>query len=81
MPYPGPCLRSGFHDILAGMFEELKKDWSVLRQGSPGHRFEERYRYRRYEAPSTPVWRLVKTVLGTILIPVGIALWFLPGPG
>lgn len=63
------------------MFDELKKDWQILKSEAPGRRFEERYRYRRYEAPSPPAWRIAKIVVGALLIPVGIALWFLPGPG
>jgi uncharacterized membrane protein YdbT with pleckstrin-like domain len=40
-----------------------------------------RYEYLRAEAPSTGWKRIAIITLGIILIPVGMALWFLPGPG
>lgn len=63
------------------MFEGMKTEWRILRDNPPGRRFQERYCWRKYESPS-PAWtRLIKIAIGIILIPIGMALWFLPGPG
>lgn len=63
------------------MFDELKKEWRILRENPPGSRFQARHRYRKFESPS-PVWKKILVIaLGFALIPVGMALWFLPGPG
>jgi len=63
------------------MFEGLKKEWLVLRENPPGTRFQARYRYRNFEA-SSPAWKKILVIaLGFALIPIGMALWFLPGPG
>ncbi|HSG27014.1 MAG TPA: PGPGW domain-containing protein [Candidatus Krumholzibacterium sp.] len=63
------------------MFEELKTDWHIIRENQPGERFQARYEYRRYVAPTPRGMRIFKVTLGFVLIPVGMALWVLPGPG
>ena len=65
----------------ARVFDQLKKDWKTLRENRPGNRFQARYRYREYHSPSSGVKRLLKIIIGITLIPVGILLWFVPGPG
>ena len=63
------------------MFDGPKKEWRILRENPPGRRFQARYSYRRFES-SSPTWKKVLIVaLGIALIPIGMALWFLPGPG
>ena len=63
------------------MFEGLKKEWRVLRENPPGMRFQARHRYRKVESPS-PAWKKILVIaLGFALIQIGMALWFLPGPG
>ena len=63
------------------MFDGLKKEWRILRENPPGSRFQARHRYRKFESRS-PAWKKILVIaLGFALIPVGMALWFLPGPG
>ena len=63
------------------MFDQLKKDWKILRENRPGNRFQARYRYRENQSVSSRVKRVVKIIIGIALIPLGILLWFVPGPG
>lgn len=63
------------------MFEQLKKDWRIVRENRPGDRFQARYRYREYQSPSSGLKRVLKIIFGMALIPLGILLWFVPGPG
>jgi len=63
------------------LFEQLKKEWKIIRETPPGRRFQRRYEYRRYSSSSSAGWDLFKFILGIILIPLGMLLWFLPGPG
>ncbi len=63
------------------MFEDLKTDWMVLRDNPPGQRFKARYRYRKHESPPPAGKRMFKIILGASLLPAGVLLWFIPGPG
>jgi hypothetical protein len=63
------------------MFEGLKTEWRILRDNPPGRRFQARYDYRKFDSPSPPWSKFLVAALGVVLIPVGMALWFLPGPG
>lgn len=63
------------------MFDRLRRDWRLLRGSAPGSRFEERYRRRRREPPPAALSRIFRIALGIVLVPVGIFLWFVPGPG
>jgi len=63
------------------LFEQLKKDWKIVRENRPGNRFQARYRYREYQSPSSRLKRVLKMIIGIALIPLGILLWFVPGPG
>lgn len=63
------------------MFEELKTDWRIIRENPPGRRFQARYRYRKIDSPLSPAKRIFKITIGVILLPVGVILWFIPGPG
>jgi uncharacterized membrane protein YdbT with pleckstrin-like domain len=63
------------------MFDQLKKDWEILRENPPGARFQARYKYRKFHSPPSGLRRILKIAAGIILIPLGIVLWFIPGPG
>jgi len=63
------------------MFEELKEDWRIIRANPPGRRFQARFHYRTVDDPPSPLKRSIKLVVGILLIPVGVILWFIPGPG
>ncbi|MBD3425174.1 MAG: hypothetical protein GF417_12125 [Candidatus Latescibacteria bacterium] len=63
------------------LFEQLKKDWSIIRENPPGSRFQARFRYRQSDPSGSALKRVVKTAAGIFLIPLGILLWFIPGPG
>lgn len=63
------------------MFEDLKKDWRILRENPPGRRFQARYRYRTIDAPPSAAGRTARIAIGVALLPVGVFLWFVPGPG
>lgn len=63
------------------MFDEIRKDWSIIRSAPPGRRFEERYRYRSEASPISPAGRVLRIAAGASLVLLGVILWFLPGPG
>ena len=63
------------------MFAELKTDWRIIRENPPGQRFQARYRYRTFDSPTSTVRKTIKVAIGFLLIPIGIFLWFVPGPG
>jgi len=63
------------------VFSELRKDWRVIRNNPPGERFQARYRRRRKDLPVFHPWRIIRVIAGVLLIPLGMVLWFIPGPG
>jgi hypothetical protein len=63
------------------VFEELKTDWRIIRDNPPGQRFQARYWYRKIDSPLPPAKRILKITIGVTLLPVGVILWFIPGPG
>ncbi len=65
----------------ARVFEQLKKDWKIIRENRAGNRFQARYSYREYRAPSSGAIKFLKIIIGITLIPLGVLLWFIPGPG
>ena len=62
------------------MFEDLKGEWSQLRKGRPGSRFQEQYDRNRRER-STAVGRALRIAVGLLLFPVGVFFLAVPGPG
>ena len=62
------------------MFEQLKRDWSSLKRGRPGSRFEEQFERQR-KAKSSKVGRALRVIAGLIILPVGLFLLPAPGPG
>jgi len=63
------------------MFDGLKKEWSILKENPPGRRFQARYNYRMFESRSSAWRKFLFIALGIALIPIGMAMWVLPGPG
>jgi len=64
------------------MFNDLKRKWCELRNGRPGHRFQEgAKRSRRARACQSWAERFLPPMIGIILFAGGIILCFMPGPG
>lgn len=62
------------------MLEKLKNRWRAFRAGSPGTRFQRRYRRQR-ERSGGLLRKIVMVVVGCVLILLGIVMLVLPGPG
>lgn len=60
----------------------FKEHLRELREGKPGHRFQDHYRHEKAESRSHRsrgrVWRLV---IGIVAVVVGAVLCVIPGPG
>jgi len=62
------------------MFTELKREWSQLKKGRPGSRFQEQYDRNRREQTSA-LGRVLRIAVGLLLFPVGVFFLAVPGPG
>lgn len=59
----------------------LKRQWQVLKRGKPGHRFVERYEAaQRKENRASFVTRVIRFVIATIAIALGVVFAVIPGP-
>jgi len=64
------------------MLESLKKNLAILRAGKAGSRFQEFRRYKRQQpGGNSATSRIVTFVFGILLIVLGAAIGWLPGPG
>ena len=64
------------------MLGSLKKSWQELKQGRPGHRFQERAKKGKRERLSQSwIKRFLKPVIAIVLIAGGVVLCVIPGPG
>lgn len=60
---------------------KLKRQWEVLKRGQPGRRFVERYRTaQRKGNRATVITRILRFVLATLAIAVGLVFAVIPGP-
>ena len=60
----------------------LKESWQELKQGRPGHRFQESATRGKRERPSQSwIKRFLKPIIAIILIAGGLILCVIPGPG
>jgi uncharacterized protein (TIGR02611 family) len=62
------------------MFKELKREWSQLKRGKPGSRFQDQFDRNQREKKSN-IGRAFRVVAGLILLPVGLFFLAVPGPG
>jgi len=62
------------------MFKELKREWSQLKKGRPGSRFQEQYDRNRREQTGA-LGRVLRIAVGFLLFPVGVFFLAVPGPG
>ena len=62
------------------MIESLKNNWRELARGSPGERFQNRYK-KKQRSGSSGTGRMLKRVAAGLLIAAGIVLLVIPGPG
>jgi len=62
------------------MFKELKREWSQLKRGKPGSRFQDQFDRSQREKKSN-VGRVFRVVAGFVLLPVGLFFLAVPGPG
>ncbi|HUQ75026.1 MAG TPA: PGPGW domain-containing protein, partial [Burkholderiales bacterium] len=67
--------------LAARMLAHLRDGWRELKQGRPGHRFQDRYQRGREGAACGTVKKWSLIVGGVFLIVAGIVLLPLPGPG
>ncbi len=64
------------------VFESMKRDWKLLKEGEPGHRFQDRYhRRRKREKSNSGYKRFFIIAFGLIIIGIGIIFLFIPGSG
>ena len=60
---------------------KLISEWTILRRGKPGHRFQERYdAARRTRSKRTVAGRVVRLVIAFVALAIGVVLVFIPGP-
>ena len=64
---------------MAGHIDELNQEWHRFRADPPGERFERHY--HRAHSGRTTAGSIVRFIVGPLLLLLGVALWFLPGPG
>jgi uncharacterized protein (TIGR02611 family) len=62
------------------MFKGLKQEWAQLKRGEPGSRFQDQFDRNRKEAKSK-FGRGLRVVAGVALLPVGLFMLAVPGPG
>lgn len=62
------------------MFKELKHEWSQLKRGKPGSRFQDQFDRNQREKKSN-IGRVLRVVAGLILLPIGLFFLAVPGPG
>jgi hypothetical protein len=62
------------------MFKELKREWSQLKRGKPGSRFQDQFDRNQREKKSN-VARVLRVGAGLVLLPVGLFFLAVPGPG
>jgi uncharacterized protein (TIGR02611 family) len=60
------------------MLQALKEHWRDLKQGRPGHRFQDHYR-NRHEAGGNKLRKALYLGVGGLIVAAGI--FFLPAPG
>lgn len=66
------------------MTSTLKREWSALKRGRPGHRFQTRFesakKARKTADLAHQAGRLVRLVMALAMIAIGVVLVFIPGP-
>ncbi len=62
------------------MFRDLRREWSQLKRGKPGSRFQDQFDRNRREKKSN-AGRTIRVVAGLVLLPVGVFFLAVPGPG
>lgn len=60
------------------MFDEMKATWRAFREADPGERF---LRYHERLKEQGGKGRVVRMLLGVLLVAAGVAMLVLPGPG
>ena len=64
------------------MIRSIKRSWKELKQGRPGHRFQDRTeKSRRNRGNQSWVRRFLTPFIAIVLIAGGIILCVIPGPG
>lgn len=58
----------------------LKDHWNEFRRGKPGRRFQDYYELR-HDTRGNVALRVLKLVLGTVLLLIGLVMMPAPGPG
>ena len=61
--------------------KSFKKQWKISRKEEPGKRFQHLHGAWREATSDQPAWiRLIVLLAGVLLILLGMAFWFIPGP-
>jgi hypothetical protein len=64
------------------MFETIQDNFRQFKAGEPGHRFRNFYDYRQQQRrPGLSPARILTIFLSVLLVLVGVAIGWLPGPG
>jgi hypothetical protein len=63
------------------MFKKLRHEWSQLKRGKPGSRFQGQFDRNQREKKKSNIGRVFRVVAGVVLLPVGLFFLAVPGPG
>ena len=61
------------------MLEGARREWRCFRDDTPGQRFSNHH--RREHRSSSKAARILRVVVGAVLIAGGVVMLFIPGPG
>lgn len=63
------------------MIRSLKRQWRAFSGGSPGHRFQDRYKSSQKARKTQSLGRrLIQPIAALFLLAIGVVLTFIPGP-
>lgn len=62
------------------MLAALKRRWTDLKRGTPGRRFQDRYRRAAEARARGGLSRILRVSAAAVAIVIGVVLVFLPGP-
>lgn len=60
------------------MFAQVSEEWRMFKADAPGERFRQHYARARHASHAA---RIVRLLIGIVVLAAGIAMLVLPGPG
>ena len=61
-------------------WDKFKRDYRRIKDGKPGRRFRD-FRTFKSQSPDSPVQRVLMISFALLLVVIGLAIGWLPGPG